>query len=113
MSNYLKVNTKQNRNFTRNGPLRNRFPLAVSCELPLRRHAAVPVEFLATLAIETVLNRQHCGEFFHRLWRVKDLSLLEIERGQYLSFLESEREHFQVFMDKSSQGFRTHVSGLR
>ena len=38
----------------------------------MRRHAAVSVEFLATLAIEIVLNRQHWDEFLHRLWRVKE-----------------------------------------
>ena len=44
MCNYIKVNTKQNKNFTRNGPLRNSLPLAISCELSLRSYAAVPVQ---------------------------------------------------------------------
>ena len=44
---------------------------------------------------------------------MKDLYLLESERGEYLSLLGGEREHFQVFVDKSSQGSGTHVSGLR
>ena len=35
---------------------------------------------------------------------MKDLSLLESERGKYLSLLESEREHLQVCVNKSSQG---------
>ena len=35
---------------------------------PLQRHAAVLVEFLAMLAVETVLNCSHCGKFFHRPW---------------------------------------------
>ena len=78
----------------------------------LQRYAAVPVEFLAMLAIETALNYQPCGEFFHRLWRVKDLFLLKSEKGQYLSLLESERERFQVFVDKLSRGSTTHISGL-
>ena len=43
---------------------------------------------------------------------MKDLFLLESERGQYLSLLKSEKKHFQVFVDKSSQGSGTHVSGL-
>ena len=50
------------------GPLRISLSLAVSCERSLRRHATVPVEFFATLAVETVLNRQLCVEFFHRPW---------------------------------------------
>ena len=44
---------------------------------------------------------------------MKDLYLLESERGQYLSLLESERKHFQIFVNKSSQGSGTHASGLR
>ena len=44
-------------------------PPAISGEHPLRRYAAVLVEFLAMLAVETVLNCPHCGEFFHRPWR--------------------------------------------
>ena len=42
--------------------------LLITGEHPPRRHAAVLVEFLATLAVETVLNRRHCSEFFHRPW---------------------------------------------
>ena len=81
MCDYIKVNTKKYRNFTRNG---SPSQLITACSfLQTPSPSSVPVKFLATLPIETVLNRQQCGEFFHMLWRVKDLSLLE-----------SEKEHF-------------------
>ena len=41
---------------------------AEDLEHPPQRHAAVLVEFLAMLAVETVLNHPHCSEFFHRPW---------------------------------------------
>ena len=55
-------------NFIWNGSHCFWLPLAISSKHPSRRHAAVLVEFLAMLAVETVLNHPHCSKFFHRPW---------------------------------------------
>ena len=64
---YLKTLIKSKKyNFIQNGPHCIRLLPPISCELLLRRHVAVLVEFHSMLDVVSALSHQQCDEFFYR-----------------------------------------------